>query len=256
MPMRPLTLLAALPLVLAGPLHAQRVEAPPFEVGGRVLDAATQEPIVDAVVRLTDAGVLAVTDSSGRFLLRGVPTGTHSWQISRIGYATWTEDVEVTAEDELTIRLLPQPQVLQGLVVVGNRFRDRRLASGMTSRVIERGEVARAGGGDLHAFLQARIGVPLMSCGEQDPEKNCAWLRGGEVEIKVFIDEQRATGGLSQLHGLPPQDVHSIELYTGGTMVRVYTEQFVARAARGGVTLLMVPYDPGLPRVGALNPNP
>jgi hypothetical protein len=37
---------------------------------------------------------------------------------------------------------------------------------------------------------------------------------------------------MSQLHGLPPQDVHSIELYSGGTMIRVYTEQFVARAAR------------------------
>ena len=252
--MRPLTLLAALPLVLAGPLHAQRTEAPPFEVGGRVLDAATQEPIADAVVRLTDAPVLAVTDSSGRFLLRGVPTGTHSWQISRIGYAAWTEDVEVTEEDELTIRLLPQPEVLQGLVVVGDRFRDRRLASGMTSRVIERAEVARAAGGDLHAFLQVRLGVPLMRCGSQDLEKNCAWLRGNQVEIMVFIDEQRASGGLSQLHGLPPFDVHSIELYTGGTMIRVYTEQFIARAARGGVTLLMVPYNPGIPVAGALSP--
>ena len=250
--MRPLTLLAALPLVLAGPLHAQRAEARPFEVGGRVLDATSQEPIVDAVVRLTDAQVLAVTDSSGRFLLRGVPTGTHSWQISRIGYAVWTEDVEVTEDDELTIRLLPQPRVLQGLVVVGNRFRDRRLASGMTSRVIERAEVARAAGGDLHGFLQARLDVPLMSCGAQDQERNCAWLRGDQVEIKVFIDEQRASGGLSQLHALPPHDVHSIELYSGGTMIRVYTEQFVARAARVGVTLLPVPYDPGLPRVGGL----
>jgi len=34
----------------------------------------------------------------------------------------------------------------------------------------------------------------------------------------------------------------------------VYTEQFIRRAARGGVTLLMVPYDPGIPRTGALAP--
>jgi hypothetical protein len=87
--MRPLSLLIALPLVFAGPLHAQRAETRTFAVGGRVLDAATLEPIPDAVVRLTDTDVLAVTDSSGRFLLRGVPTGTHSWRISRIGYAAW-----------------------------------------------------------------------------------------------------------------------------------------------------------------------
>jgi hypothetical protein len=253
--MRSLFSLVALPLLLAGPASAQRAEAARFQVVGRVLDAVTQEPIADAVVRLSDAAVLAVTDSGGGFVLDAVPAGTHGWRISRIGYAGWSEDLEVTEADELTIRLLPQPEVLEGLVVIGDRFRDRRLASGMTSRVIERAEVARAAGGDLHAFLQVRIGVPLMSCGGQDLEKNCAWLRGSKVEIKVFIDEQRASGGLSQLHALPPHDVHSIELYTGGTMIRVYTEQFVARAAREGVTLLPVPYDPGLPRVGALSPS-
>jgi hypothetical protein len=251
--MRRFCLLAALPLFLAVPSHAQGVTATRFEVGGRVLDAATQEPIADAVVRLTDARVLAVTDSSGRFHLDSVPAGTHSWRISRIGYAAWSEDLEVTREDELTIRLLPQPEVLQGLVAIGDRFRDRRLSSGMGSRVIERAEVARAAGGDLHAFLQVRIGVPLMTCSAQDIEKNCAWLRGDKIAIKVFIDEQPATGGLTQLHSLPPHDVHSIELYTGGTMIRVYTEQFIARAARGAVTLMPLPYNPGQPLIGALN---
>jgi hypothetical protein len=252
--MRSLALITALPLLLTGSLCAQRTDAATFAVSGQVLDVATGEPIVDAVVRLTDTGVLAVTDSTGRFLLRPIPAGTHPWRISRIGYAAWNEDVEVTEDDEFIIRLLPQPEVLQGLVVVADRFHDRRMASGMSSRVMEHGEVARAAGGDLHAFVQARLGVPLMSCGDNDLEKNCAWLRGDRVNILVFIDEQPATAGLSQLHGLPPHDVHSIELYSGGTMIRVYTEQFVRRAAREGVTLLPLPYAPGQPMVGALSP--
>jgi hypothetical protein len=248
-----LPLLLAFPLFLAVPLHAQRAAAPPFDVGGRVLDGATGEPIAEAVVRLTDTGVVAVSDSAGRFVLRHVPPGTHPWEIGRIGYAKWKEDVEATEEDEFTVRLLPQPEVLEGLVAIGDRFRDRRMASGMSSRVFEHGEVARAAGGDLHGFLQVRLGVPLVTCNNRELEKNCAWLRGERVEILVFVDEQRATGGLSELYGLPPYDVHSIELFSGGTMIRVYTEQFIRRAAREGVTLLPLPFAPGVPVIGALD---
>ena len=251
------SLFLIVPLLLARSLAAQGAPSsgaatPPVEVTGRVLDGATGEPIAEAVVRLTDADALAVSDSAGRFVLR-VPGGTHPWAISRIGYSTWNEDVEAEAGDEFTIRLLPKPEVLEGLVVVGDRFRDRRAASGMSVRVLEGAEVARTAGGDLHAYVQARLGVPLMTCGEQDPEQNCAWLRGDKVEIKVFVDEQPATDGLSRLHAIPPTDVHSIEMFTGGTMIRVYTTWFMERAARGRVTLMPLPYNPGLPLVGALD---
>jgi hypothetical protein len=252
------SLFLIVPLLLAVPLAAQETPSAArttgsFEVTGRVLDGATGEPIAEAVVRLADAGALAVSDSAGRFVLRGVPRGTHPWQISRIGYSTWNEEVEADPEDEFTIRLLPKPEVLEGLVVVGDRFRDRRAASGMSVRVLEGGEVARTSGSDLHAFVQARLGVPLMTCGGEDVEQNCAWLRGDKVSIVVFVDEERATDGLSRLHAIPPTDVHSIEMYSGGTMIRVYTTWFMERAARGRVTLMPLPYSPGVPLIGALN---
>ncbi|HKP77034.1 MAG TPA: carboxypeptidase regulatory-like domain-containing protein [Longimicrobiaceae bacterium] len=241
-----------LPLLAAAPLAAQEDGV---DVPGRVLDAASGEPIADAVVRLPRDGRLAVSDSAGRFVLRRVPQGTHAWEISRIGFATWTEEVEAGPDDEFTIRLLPQPQVLEGLVVVADQFRQRRAAAGMSARVLDRGEVVRAAGGDLHAFLQVRLGVPLMTCKPDDPDQNCAWLRGDKVAITVFVDEQRASGGLTQLRGLPPSDVHSIELFAGGTMVRVYTEDFMRRLAKGQADLLPLPYSPGVPLPGALSPS-
>ena len=237
-----------LALLLAMPLAAQRA----IEVSGRVLDGTTGEPIPDAVVRLADNGPLAVSDSAGQFVLRGVTPGSHPWQISRIGYATWNEEVEAAEEDEFTIRLLPQPEVLEGLVVVADRFRDRRASSGMSSQVIDRAEMVRAAAGDLHGFLQTRLGVPLMACGGEDREENCAMLRGRRLKITVYIDEERASGGLSQLRGLSPADVHSVELYDGGVMVRVYTEDFIRQVARGRATLLALPYSPGVPLTGAL----
>jgi hypothetical protein len=131
-------------LLLASPLAAQQTAAPPegprrLEIPGRVLDATSGEPLGGAVVRLTDGGALAVTDSAGAFVLRSVPPGTHPWQISRLGYATWIEDVEAEPDEAFTIRLLPRPQVLEGLVVVADRMRDRRATSGMTVEVLSAG---------------------------------------------------------------------------------------------------------------------
>jgi hypothetical protein len=272
-------------LLLAVPLAAQQASAPPegprrLVIPGRVLDATTGEPLAGAVVRLTDGDALAVTDSAGSFVLRAIPPGTHPWQISRLGYATWNEDVQVEPEDEeFTIRLLPRPRVLEGLVVVADRLGDRRATSGMTVELLEHSEIVRTAGSDLYIFLQSRLGVPLVPCGSSvqevanrgrvhapvpaDPvhsgdevEKNCAWVRNRRVEISVFIDEQRATDGLSQLRATPPADVHSIEVFSGGSMIRVYTEAFVQRAARDGLTLLPLPFSPGLPVPGGLNRGP
>lgn len=264
-------------LLLAAPLAAQQPTAPAqasrrLEVAGHVLDATTNEPLVGAVVRLTDGGALAVTDTAGAFVLRSVPTGSHPWQISRLGYATWIEDVEADAEEEYTIRLLPRPQVLEGLTVVADRLSSRRATSGMTVDVLEHGEIVRTAGSDLYTYVQTRLGIPLVGCSNAEPanrrqarpdaqavnnpeevEKNCAWIRGNRVQIDVYIDEERATDGLTQLHATPPSDIHSIEVYSNGSMIRVYTEAFIQRAAKDGLTLLPLPYSPGLPVSGALN---
>jgi hypothetical protein len=248
--MRILLLCATLALAAPRVLAAQPGEPPsPLVVAGRVLDVSSGEPVADAVVRLPDVGVAGLSDADGYFLLRGVPTGTHPWEISRLGYATWREELEAAGDEVYTVRLLPRSEVLQGLLVVADRLENRRLSSGMSARVLERGEVVRSGGGDLPTFLQARLGAPLVSCGESDPEHNCTWVRGRLMEIVVFLDEQRAPGGISQLHGLDPAEVQSIEVFAGGAMLRVYTVGFMERAARGRVMLLPLPYFSGGPEL-------
>ncbi|MFW5950769.1 MAG: SusC/RagA family TonB-linked outer membrane protein [Gemmatimonadota bacterium] len=82
---------------MAGALSAQSTGT----VAGRVLDAATQEPVVGATVTVADRG--AVTNSAGRFLITGVPTGTHTIRIQQIGYAEGSREVTVEADETLTL---------------------------------------------------------------------------------------------------------------------------------------------------------
>lgn len=83
------TLQAALLLALAAPGQGQTVPAPDpgvqatSTIQGGVRDAGTGAPLSDVVLRLAGTQVSAVSDSVGRFVLRGIPPGTHALEIRR-----------------------------------------------------------------------------------------------------------------------------------------------------------------------------
>lgn len=51
-------------------------------IRGEVRDAESGELLPDVVLRLSDTQVSAVSDGAGRFVLRGIPVGTHSLEIA------------------------------------------------------------------------------------------------------------------------------------------------------------------------------
>lgn len=57
-----------------------------FPISGLVLDADTGKPLPHANVFLANTMKGSVTDSTGRFIIRGVPVGAFEIVVSRIGY--------------------------------------------------------------------------------------------------------------------------------------------------------------------------
>jgi hypothetical protein len=238
----PRTLLAAVcaALVLPATLPAQAGAPAEVEVSGRVVDAATQAPIMGAVVELRDMRRKAVSDSAGRFVLQRVPRGTHQWVISRIGYAAWEESAEVVDEgDEFTIALLARPEVLEGITVVASQLTHRREGSGMAVRAVEGNTLRFSAAPSVFALVHDRLGVAGVPCGEQNAgSHSCAWIRGELTPVTVYVDEQRAPGGLEDLNNYVPQELFAVESYAGGRMIRVITVPFAERIARGRAALL------------------
>lgn len=56
-----------------------------------------QSPLAGALVALVDVGLENVTDRSGRFVLSGVPAGTHTLAVQKLGYESAAQKVEVDA---------------------------------------------------------------------------------------------------------------------------------------------------------------
>jgi TonB-linked SusC/RagA family outer membrane protein len=73
---------------LAAPVAAQPAQsATRGVVTGRVVDAATQQPIPSAQVGVTGTTLGVVTGADGRYTIRGVPAGTVTLRVLRVGFA-------------------------------------------------------------------------------------------------------------------------------------------------------------------------
>lgn len=68
------------------------------KVQGRIIDAATKEPIAGAVANIEDYGA-ATTDNEGNFLIENVPAGLSIVTGSASGYSSSTKQVDVIADE-------------------------------------------------------------------------------------------------------------------------------------------------------------
>ena len=109
-----LLLLAAMMLLVCQPLLAQGTGG----IKGRVLDKATGDPLPFANIIVVGTTIGAASDISGNFTLNNVPAGTHSLRVGYVGYETVTRDVNVTADNVLSVEFSLSPQAIQGETIV------------------------------------------------------------------------------------------------------------------------------------------
>lgn len=178
--MRPsvrLPLLAVCSALLAvSSLVAQEAPAPPAApqvtgtatVAGRVLDATTGQGVPGAAVYLPEIRRGAVTDETGGFVLERVPEGEFQWRITRVGYASWEDSSPLKDEDWFTIRILPRPAVLQGIIAVADAFDARRRRVSVSVRAVERADIIRAVASNASQVLESAGGVDVVRCGGMD----------------------------------------------------------------------------------------
>ena len=94
-------------------------------ITGRVIDAATEEPLPGVNVGLRGTTLGAATSQDGRFTIDGVPPDTYVLQASFVGYATIERTVTVESGTTTTVNLTfaPADVELQGVEIVGRRAR-------------------------------------------------------------------------------------------------------------------------------------
>src|SRR6478672_8972852 len=72
-------------------------QQPTGTITGRVIDRASQQPVVGATVRVVGTTRGVQTSDSGTYRITGVPAGAVNVQALRIGYASITRPLTLTA---------------------------------------------------------------------------------------------------------------------------------------------------------------
>ncbi len=235
-------------LLLGAASHADRASAQDavttdkVEVRGRVLDASTGTPIHGAYVALAgqDWGVLS--DDNGRFVLRVDRASSYAVVSESLGYERRELTVRRPIPRQLTVRLDPSPIQLDGIQVMSDRFRARRMSASMSVRAFERSDLLDDPAQDVVEYLRNRMGRPLRECPFVTAFASmCTFRRGRLTPVQVYIDELPTLGGLAELENTMPQELYLVEVYGSGAQIRIYTTQFMTRMVRSGRLLNPLP---------------
>ncbi len=194
LPFHLLRALLLLPLlVLAG-----RAQSPATgSVAGRVSDAASGKSLQGAIVRLAGSTTLDYTDSDGRFVLSGVPTGPQRVEIDYVGLDPVVRDISVAAGTvtPLAVSLESKALKLEAFTVSESvrgqalAINQQKTAAGLVNIVSEETFSTNLGG-NLGFTLQQ---LPGLSVNEgEDGEPSGVNIRGLEAKYNsVQVDGNR-----------------------------------------------------------------
>lgn len=203
-------------LLAAAPVSAQGILA------GTVLDGSNGLNLTGAVVRIDALRREAITDRTGRFLLPGIPAGTHTVTIRYIGFAMATQEVVIRDNDRTSITVrLSAPTTTLGAVLVTEARSGQAAAlaqqqnSPNVTNVISADQVGR--------FPDANIGdalkrVPGITVALDQGEARFGSIRGTEPRFNsVMVNGERVPSAEAevrsvQLDLIPADMVQALEV--------------------------------------------
>jgi hypothetical protein len=190
-------------LILATRLGAQ-------EVRGTVLQKDSKSPLPSVNVLLEDTKYGTVTDSLGRFELRGFPLGVYVLEARRVGYATNRYILTVRNQEpiDLIIELEIESIRLPGVVAVDSA-QQKKLAT-LGRKIITSEEIKRSGASTLSVFLRNRYPglfptttAPGLNKGRFPSYRFALYINGALVQFSSDVFDTM----------LDPEQVDYIEVY-------------------------------------------
>lgn len=186
-----------------------------FSINGVVLDSNTKLPVIGATVQVQKPERAAITDLSGKFVLKNLSAGSYSLLVSSLGYGTETFKVEISGDEELKIELSPTAIEIEE-VIVSTPFHQLQSENVMKVERVTMESLERTGGNRLTDGISQIAGVETISTGSSigkpvirglSSNRVLVYAQGVRYENQQFGDEH----GL----GLSSSGVESIEVIKG-----------------------------------------
>ncbi|UYZ58626.1 TonB-dependent receptor [Hymenobacter latericus] len=134
-------------------------------VVGRVLDAATQQPLPGAVVVFPDLKQSTVADADGRFSFGNLPRGRFLVQVRSLGYGTLVRTVDTGNGQPLELALSPAVTEIGQVVITGVSASTELRRSPVPTTVLDRTELDQHASTNIIDAIARTPGVNQITTG-------------------------------------------------------------------------------------------
>lgn len=171
------------------------VSAQSGSVVGTIVDGETGLSLSGVTVRVEGTSLGAISSPTGRFAVRGVPSGRQTLVVEYLGYATVARDVDVrSGVVGVRIEIVPAAIDVEGITVVGQRRGQaaalgQQLAAPTITNVVAADQIGR--------FPDANVGdavkrIPGITVIQDQGEARFGLIRGTEPRLNsVMINGER-----------------------------------------------------------------
>ncbi|MEP6492119.1 MAG: SusC/RagA family TonB-linked outer membrane protein [bacterium] len=206
-------------------------------ISGRVTDAATGTPIIGASVRVFGTQLAGQTADDGKYTVRGVPAGSVSLQVNRIGYDAKKASVTVTAGQNATadVTLAQVAFSLSEVVVTVTGAQRKAEMSNTVASVDVAAKATETSANSLGQLLSGQAaGVQIVSAGAAGGGsririRGASSLSLGNSPV-VYVDgikvNSDATTGsatrASRFDDINPDEIENIDILKGPAAATLY----------------------------------
>jgi TonB family protein len=244
--------LFALAIASSPLLDAQIADAPAVAVVSGVVRDRVDRGVSGTQVQVAGSDQRTVSDSAGRFTLRGVPTGTWELVLRRIGYRplVWTLTVPRDGVIDVVIRLEPFAQSLAPVLVRGREALRGNAAAFYARRQEGRGRFLTADD------IRRRQLWTMRDVMRTIPGSRVTRIRGREIFLLrgantppvVYLDGVRMAAGEADLNLLDPRSFLGVEVYSGPATTPPQFAMSDLSGRSGGVIVVWTREGGALPR--------
>ena len=209
-------MVAALCVMLSA--EAQNTDA---HIHGHVIDKATGEHLPYIVVMLKGTTIGVATENTGHYMIRNVPEGNFTVEVSAVGYKTQTREIDIRKGRSYEVNFTLEEDFVQidGVIVSATRSETTRRMSPTLVNVVGMDTYDRTNATTVAQGLSFQPGVRVenncQNCGFQQVRIN--GLDGQYTQI--LIDSRPIFSALAGVYGieqLPANMVDRVEVMRGG----------------------------------------
>lgn len=161
-------------------------------LSGKVIDAQTGEPLMGANVLLAEARIGASTDSAGEFLIKNVPAGHHTIEVSYTGYMSSLVHMDIHESTVENFAVAPAVKEQEGITVTGVAHATSIKNAPIPVTVMRKQDMLQTPATNIIDLLSRQPGVSQVSTG---PAVSKPVIRGlGFNRVVVVNDGVRQEG--------------------------------------------------------------